>query len=303
MKKILVLFVLLSVFVLTSCDDSTGTSIDELTLAEAVEGLKGGLIDCAAKSVTQLGTSRGFYDDTLVKILLPEEAQTVVNTVKNLPSVSLGILGTYSVYDYVGGSNFEENIIKAMNRSAEEAVKDDQTIEIFKTAISGLDFDSAFELLKGNVPATRADEEAVEDSPYAATIYLKRKTFDSLKTNFKPIIDTFLKDSSITGIGYSLENLWSTFVSGVGTWNGIVPSTYDVATPPSDLSDYIITKALNGLYYYLGVFEKNMREQFSVLFDAASAIYEAFQWASEQVDNLSATSGIEVLEDLPDYTF
>ncbi len=299
MRKLIITVTSLLVISLIGCDAAESSSTDEFTLSEAVEGLKGGLIDCAVKSATKLGAENGYYSDELVKVLLPAEAQTVVTEVKNASS----FLG-YSIDSFIDVDEFETRIIKAMNRAAEKAASDDQTIETIKTAISNLSFESAFELLKGNVPATRAGEEEVEDSPYAATIYLKRQTFDSLKTSFSTIIDSVLDDTSIIGVGLSVNQIWDGFDTGVSQWNNIsvLPSSYKVSDPPDDLSDYITTKALNGLFYYIGDFEKTMRENFSALFDAASAIYEAMQWAQEQVDALSDTTGVDVLSELPDYS-
>jgi hypothetical protein len=315
MKKTSLFFFLIVVFTFTACDltvsdDGSGGSDVPLTAEAAAEGLRDGLIDCASRTITQVGAENGYFSDELIKILLPEEAQTVVNEVKNTQSFNIPFVGTYSIANYVNIQETETNMIKAMNRAAEKAAASITTrnragtLDIFKDAITNLTIEDAFDLLRGNVPASRADEEAVEDTPYAATIYLKRETFPSLKTTYTPIVNEVLNDKTIIGIGFSVNEIWSGFVLGVGTWNSIpgIPSNYKVSSPPSDLSDYIITKALNGLFYYIGVFEKELRETFSILFDAADAIYEAFQWAEEQVGNLEEATGLDILGELPEFT-
>lgn len=142
-----VLVVLFILVFLPSCEI---TDDEGFTLQEAAAGLREGLVECAVKTVSRLGAEDGYYADDAVKVLLPQEARDVVGEVKNATSFSLSFV-TYSMSEYINVDQFETRIITSMNRAAEAAAADDDTLSTFRTVIADLDLESAFELLTGNV--------------------------------------------------------------------------------------------------------------------------------------------------------
>src|SRR5690554_7523642 len=120
------------------------TTMDSETIARGLrEALDQG-IDKQVKKLTQEG---GFYNNQLVKIMLPSELQKVDKTLRDIGLGSLADEG-----------------LKIMNRAAEDAVK--ETTPIFVNAIKGITFADAKDILLG------------QDD--AATNYLKQSTQQEL---------------------------------------------------------------------------------------------------------------------------
>ncbi len=118
----------------------------------------------------QLSAVNGFYNDPLVKIVLPPEAAIVAT---NLQKIGLGYL--------------VDSVVLSMNRAAEQAAI--QITPIFLTAIQKMSFQDAVQILNG--------------SEQAATDYLKVSTSDSLKVAITPIISTSLQQTKT-------EESWNT---------------------------------------------------------------------------------------------
>ena len=145
MKKIPLLFLVL-LFSLTGCEtaksimDSAGTN---LTTAEVVTGLKQALELGTDSSTSHLSSLNGFYQDAMVKILMPPEAEKVEKTLRN-----------------VGLGSLVDKAVLSMNRAAKEATK--SVGNIFINAIKQMTIQDAFGILRGG--------------NMAATDYLKTKT-------------------------------------------------------------------------------------------------------------------------------
>ncbi len=161
MKKIALL--VFSVLLLSSCNEllqvasqvgtlSTSTSAG-VTNSENIAGLKSALNVGIQDAVGFLGKENGFYSDAALKILLPKEAQPIIDNIKLIP----------------GGQKLVNDAILSLNRSAEDAVK--EATPIFKSAITSMSITDAASILFG------ADN--------AATTYLHGKTYNSLKTDFR----------------------------------------------------------------------------------------------------------------------
>ena len=112
-------------------------------------------------AVDFLSKEDGYYKSPY-KILLPEEAQTVVSKVSGLP----------------GFNNLEQDLTERMNRAAELAAA--KAKPIFVNAIKQLTFKDAMDILMG--------EE------HAATQYLERTTYQQLYDEFLPIIQASLDE-------------------------------------------------------------------------------------------------------------
>lgn len=186
MKKLLVLFTLTSFF-LSSCSAQQSSSSgskssvggllnnvkkavggggsSSLSTEDIVSGLKEALTLGAQKSTDKLSGVDGFFKDAAVKILLPEQAQKVEKTLRNL-----------------GMGKLVDDAILSVNRAAEDAAK--SATPIFVNAVKKMTIQDGVGILRG--PDT------------AATSYLKKTTTPDLTAAFRPVIDTSLKKTDAT---------------------------------------------------------------------------------------------------------
>ncbi len=181
MKKLVILPLLLSLFVITSCDvlqQAAGTILNEPSIDEIGSGLKEALTNGITKGANALAVKDGYFKSAY-KILLPSDVRTVTDKLKNIP----------------GFSNIENELLEKMNRGAEDAAK--EAAPIFVTAIKGLTFQDATNILMG--------------TDNAATSFLNRTTNQPLYDKFKPKIV-----SSLDKIG--ANDLWT---KAVNTYNKI----------------------------------------------------------------------------------
>jgi len=160
MKKIYI--VLFAIFGLTSCDElqnvvnqlpQTNGALSSLDIAT---GLKEALDQGIEKQVSKLTEDGGFYNNGLVKILLPEELQKVDKALRD-----------------IGLSKLADEGLKVLNSAAEDAVS--EATPIFVNAVKDMSFDDAKNILLG------------EDN--AATTYLTTKTQTELYSKFQPVIN------------------------------------------------------------------------------------------------------------------
>jgi hypothetical protein len=119
------------------------------------EALKQALDQGVEKAVTSLSAENGYLESPY-KILLPEEAQSVVSRVSALP----------------GFGDLERDLTLRINRAAELAAT--RATPIFIDAIRGLTFRDAMNLLMGEQDA--------------ATRYLEGSTGEALTGEFRPVI-------------------------------------------------------------------------------------------------------------------
>jgi hypothetical protein len=161
---------------------SGGGSGSSLSTDEIVGGLKEALSLGAKKSADKLSVVDGFFKDAAVKILLPEQAQKVEKTLRNL-----------------GMGKMVDDAILSVNRAAEDAAK--SAAPIFVDAVKKMSIQDAVGILKG------ADT--------AATHYLKKTTTPDLTKSFKPVIDSSLQKTDATKYWKSVfetyNNLPTTF--------------------------------------------------------------------------------------------
>jgi len=130
-----------------------------LSQEQAGEGIKETLNLGVSNAVKQLSAENGYLESPY-KVLIPEDAQQVINKVKLVP----------------GFENVESTLISKMNEAAELAAV--KAGPIFIDAITELTFKDALDLLMGK-----------DD---AATRYLENKTASPLATAFLPTIQQTL---------------------------------------------------------------------------------------------------------------
>jgi hypothetical protein len=176
MRKIALSLVAFSLFscaemqqVLDQLPQGTGV----LSQAEIGNGLKEALNNGITKQVSKLTVTDGFFKNEAVKILLPEELQTVD---KKLRQIGMGKLA--------------DEGLKVINRAAEDAVK--EATPVFVDAVKQMSFNDAKNILMGN-----------ESS---ATTYLQNTTSTALYTKFDPVIK-----NSYTKVG--VDKVWKEIIT------------------------------------------------------------------------------------------
>lgn len=129
----------------------------------------------------------------------------------------------------VGYGDPVDEFVLSMNRAAERAAPFAK--EIFWDAIGKMTFDDARKILSGGETE--------------ATDYFKGKTTDKLVAAFRPVVE---KSMNEVGVTRQYKKL-------VGRYEGI-PFTKSVVF---DVDQYVVKKAMDGLFYVLGQEEKKIR--------------------------------------------
>src|SRR5579859_305 len=130
----------------------------------------------------------------------------------------------------VGFGKQVDDAILSLNRAAEDAAK--SAAPIFLGAIKNMTVTDGVNILKG--PDT------------AATGYLRKNTSVQLTAAFRPVIDSSLQKTGAT-------RYWKQIFD---TYNKL-PTTFNKVN--SDLPSYATARALDGVFYYVAVEEKNIR--------------------------------------------
>ena len=212
----------MALLVLSACDpkdlNNILGSLEEsvLTDADISNGLKEALQLGVDKSVQKLSIENGFYLSDY-KIFLPEEADVVISKLKFIP----------------GFNSLEEELLKKINHAAEDAAS--KAGPIFLDAIKSITFEDAMNILMGD--------------KNAATVYLHDKTYNSLYSEFKPVLVNSLNK-------FGALDLWS---DAVNKYNSL-PLVKDVNP---DLADHINTKALYALFNLIESKEMGIRTDIS----------------------------------------
>ncbi|MEQ8517504.1 MAG: DUF4197 domain-containing protein [Cytophagales bacterium] len=241
MKKVSIL--LISIFFLfSSCDENGNIALPTgLSNEEVIMGLKEALRVGTDTSVSRLTLTDGYFADQAVKILLPDEVSSQINTLESgINSAGPFLKPTLqTLYDNTLKPVINDMVL-SLNRSAEDAAK--RATPIFVDAITGITIADGFNILNG--PDT------------AATNYLRENTFSELFGEFQPDIDNSLSKDLVAG--KSANDIFSTYVS---SYNSISTASLGLIDPVSDvpLSEYVTNKGLNGLFLKVGEEEKNIR--------------------------------------------
>ena len=226
MKKIILLFLLIP-FInfaqtkktkkkakasITKTITKTITTTKTSDLLDISGGLKEALNKGITEQVAKLTAVDGFYKNSAVKILMPEELSLLENRLRKL-----------------GLGNLTDNAIKSLNRAAEDAVK--TATPIFVNAIKNINISDAKGILMG--------------SENAATSFLQNGTSQELYAKFNPVVQ-----ESIGKVGAD------------AAWNAII-TKYNkiplVTKVNPDVTDYVTSKALEGVFKMIALEEKNIR--------------------------------------------
>lgn len=147
-----------------------------LTEQEVGSGLKEALIQGISNGADQASQTDGFFKNDLIRILLPEDARRVENTLRQ-----------------IGLGSEVDRAMLAINRGAEKAAQEAKPI--FISAIRQMTIQDAFQILKGD--------------PNAATDYLRRTTESQLVALFQPKIQESLNEVGATKYYGDLANAYN----------------------------------------------------------------------------------------------
>jgi len=222
MKKILSVILIL---VTVSCAQLNQLPISKLSIPSSKPALTNDEIVGGLKEALRVGTehsaglasaTNGFYSNPQLFIPFPEEAIKVKNTLEKL------------------GMNKQVNdFVLSLNRAAEEAAKG--AAPIFIQALQNMTFQDALGILKGG--------------DNAATSYLREKTYDQLKTTFKPIVVESINKVEVT-------KYWNPLASA---YNKTTLLTGNEKVNPN-LEEYITGKAVDGMFILIAQEELNIRK-------------------------------------------
>jgi hypothetical protein len=230
-------------FFCLSCNVTSWQSIlddSQLTESEVIEGLKTSLDIGTEKAVSMTSRKDGFFRDEAIKILLPEEANNALITLREAP-------GGEKLYQATI-SPLVDDLIEALNRSAEDAAS--KAAPLFKDALSRMTIQEAWDILNGKY------KDAGNQS---ATLYFRDKTFEDLTNLFQPEIKKSL-DKPLAGT-VSANAIWEKFVRNYETI-ARSPANILMGLKPlkePDLSRYVTSRALDGLFIKVADEEAKIR--------------------------------------------
>lgn len=214
-------------------NSSSSSKKTSFTNSEAVAAMKDALYEGVKSASSSLSQKDGYFKNAALKILLPKEAQPILNTINKIP----------------GGQGLVDDVVLRINRSAEESAK--EVSSIFTQAIKEMTVNDGIKIVTGNKTA--------------ATDYLKSKTYDKLLALYKPKVSTALNKPLVLNI--SANKAWGSLT---GAYNkvGAVPNKAAKLVGKKepfpevevDLATYSTQKALDGLFIKIAEEEKNIRE-------------------------------------------
>jgi len=133
----------------------------------------------------------------------------------------------------IGLSSLADEGLKALNRAAENAVN--EATPVFISAVKDIKFDDAKTILLGNNSA--------------ATEYLTTKTETALYQKFNPVIKQLFSK-------VGADKIWANLINKYNT----IPFTKSVN---ANLTDYVTTEALKGVYKMIAIEEEEIRTKLS----------------------------------------
>jgi hypothetical protein len=263
-------------------DDLSDSKIVEalqeaLFLGSKTAAVNLGDASCSASMQEAKACATGYLGNKLVEIVLPENVKNALeniepftNAINTLPLPARNLLSeamNMPLNALSGLDKYGDSIKIALNRGAEKAAPN--SIAIFENAIFGMSFSDAREILFGD--------------SVAATTYLYGATHSSLQSNFAPFIKDPLdllnpnkywepiasKCNSFTSAYSEVKNSINSSLAlkplqlalGGSTLPNLPENLLDLPPDISTyLSEYATGKALDGLFYMVGVQESKLRE-------------------------------------------
>jgi len=264
MKKIIIIFAFIFIIPVffNSCDEFFNTT--GLSEEDIVKGLKTALEIGSDSSCTTLNKEDGYYKSQILKILLPPEADPILESLDVLDGTLLGQTVKQELESQI------EDVVLGINRAAEDAAKDAKPI--FVDAITNMTVIEGLKILQGT---NFKDSTTLDFDSTAATNYLDLKTRIGLTNTFSPVINASL-DKDL-GLGFSANTAWENLVAYYNAFaHPILYNIDNTELPiPEDitLGEHATLKALDGLFYLVGNEERKIRK-------------DPYQWANDIIQQV-----------------
>lgn len=194
----------------------------KLSQDEAASGLKEALITGVGVGTDQLQKVGGFSQNSVYKILLPPEIQSLESKIRSNALLNAAI-----------GKELDKTIA-AMNQGAEMAAA--KAYPIFKNAVQNMSFGDAIRILTGGNGA--------------ATQYLKTNTTNELTAAFQSEIKSALETVAI-------YQYWTPIVNAINKNKKSLGLTQDVQP---NLENYVTEKALFAMFSEIEIQENAIRK-------------------------------------------
>ena len=149
-----------------------------------VSGLKEALSISTEKAVTSVSKVNGYYENPLIKILVPEKLQQIAGVLRKM-----------------GFSEKVDEFELSMNRAIEMAAP--KATSIFVDSIKEMSFEDAKKILNGG--------------DTAATGYFKEKTSNKLHDTFRPIVSDSMNKVNVTKSYKDMVSKYSSLIPFSGT--------------------------------------------------------------------------------------
>jgi hypothetical protein len=165
MKKVFVPFALVLSFLtvsFSSCDQIVSVLEGLLSEGDATQGLKEALRVGTDTSINKGSALNGYFANQAIKILLPQEAQTIVTVINQVPGVGPALI---------------DEVVLKLNRAAEDAAPEAK--DILVNAILNITITDAINIVNGQNDA--------------ATQFLRSNTHTEIAGLFRPHIETSLE--------------------------------------------------------------------------------------------------------------
>lgn len=159
-----------------SNNTNTGNTFGNFSNADATTALRQALDIAAQNAGNRLHTLNGYFGNSLIKILMPPEAQKVETALRG-----------------IGMGDVVDKAILSMNRAAEDAAI--KAVPIFIDAIRGMSIQDGISIVRGGQGA--------------ATHYLKQKTTLALTNAFRPVINQSLGKTNATAYWKEVFTLYN----------------------------------------------------------------------------------------------
>ena len=190
---------------------------------EVAQGLQEALVQGAGTAVGLLGKTSGFSNSPIYRIPLPPEADRLRSKIDANPVLKAAV-----------GPQLDATVAR-MNEGAEKAVA--RALPLFKRAILSMTFADAYAILTGG--------------DRAATDYLQRTTGPALRAEFKPEVDAALQEAELAAY-------WTPAAMRLNKNKVLLGMREDL---PTDLTEYVLDKALAALFAEVALQEAKIRTQ------------------------------------------
>jgi len=183
-----------------------------LSRSEVAAGLKSALVQGISKGSEQASKLDGYYKNPALKIPFPPELRKVEKTFRK-----------------IGLGSEVDKFVRQLNRGAERAAV--QAKPVFVNSIKSLTIEDVFSILNGEQDA--------------ATQYLRRATYTSLRSEFLPVVARSLDEVKATRYYDDIINRYNK-----------IPL---VSKINPDLDAYATDRAIDGLFLLVAREEANIR--------------------------------------------